>query len=74
MFCPQTSMSWCKYEVDKVNGTDLYKEDAGIHNKIFKLIKPVFMELSDDELLKKCIHGKTQNTNESLNGVIEWSH
>ena len=28
------------------------------------------MQLSDDELLKKCLHGKIQNTNESLNGVI----
>ena len=70
MFCPQTSMSWCKYQLDKVNGTDLFKEKTGIHNKIFKLIKPVSMDLSNDELLKKCIHGKTQNTNESLNAVI----
>ena len=53
IFCPQTSMSWCKYQLDQVNGTDLFKEKAGIHNKIFKLIKPVFMDLSDDELLKK---------------------
>ena len=26
--------------------------------------------MSDEELLKKCLHGKTQNNNESLNGVI----
>ena len=42
IFCPQTSMSWCKYQLDKVNGTDLFKEKAGIHN-CFQLIKPVFM-------------------------------
>ena len=28
------------------------------------------MELSDDDLLKKCLHGKTHITNESINGVI----
>lgn len=28
------------------------------------------MELCHDELLKKCLHGKTQNANESINGVI----
>ena len=33
-------------------------------------IKPVFMDLSDDNLLTKCLHGQTQNNNESLNGVI----
>ncbi|XP_047135810.1 uncharacterized protein LOC124812840 [Hydra vulgaris] len=26
--------------------------------------------LSDDNLLKKCLHGKTQNNNETLNGMI----
>ena len=28
------------------------------------------MNLSSDELLPKCLHGKTQNTNEPLNGII----
>ena len=28
------------------------------------------MDLSNDNLLKKCLHGQTQNNNESLNGVI----
>ena len=26
--------------------------------------------LSDDALLEKCLHGKTQNQNESLNGMV----
>ena len=30
----------------------------------------LFMDLSDDNLFKKCLHGQTQNNNESLNGVI----
>ena len=28
------------------------------------------MDLSDDNLLKKCLHGETQNNNESLNDVV----
>ena len=28
------------------------------------------MALSDDKLLERCLHGKTQNNNECLNGVI----
>ena len=28
------------------------------------------MRLSDDSLLNKCLHGKTQNQNESLNGMV----
>ena len=30
----------------------------------------MFLELSDENLLSKCLHGKTQNSNESINGVI----
>ena len=52
----------------RLKQTDKYK--TGIHNKLFRLVKPVFIELSDDELLKKCLHGKTENTNESVSGVI----
>ena len=30
----------------------------------------MFDELSDDNLLLKCLHGKTQNQNEAFNGTI----
>ena len=31
---------------------------------------PIFKSLSDDELLSKCLHGETQNSNEAINHVI----
>lgn len=34
------------------------------------LIKPVFEALSSDELLQKCMHGGSQNTNESFHNLI----
>ena len=37
---------------------------------IKSLLTPVFQDLSKDELLNKCLHGQTQNNNESLNNVI----
>ena len=37
---------------------------------VIKHVKPVFEELSDDKLLRKCLHGKTQNQNESYNSTI----
>ena len=61
MFCPKMPLSWCKYQADKYNNTSLYKQKPGIHRKVFQKIKAVFMELSKDDLLKKCLHGKTQN-------------
>ena len=38
---------------------------------IHLLIKPIFTDLSNESLLLKCLHGKTQNTNESIN--IIWT-
>ena len=37
---------------------------------IIKHAKPIFEELQNGKLLKKCLHGKTQNQNESFNSVI----
>ena len=68
--CPRTSDSWCKFQADKVNSTSLYKYKPGLPAIIRDTIKPVFMDLSNDNLLKKCLHGQTQNNNESINGVI----
>lgn len=33
-------------------------------------MKPTYLELCSNELLKKCLHGKTQNANECFNGII----
>ncbi|KAJ8876157.1 hypothetical protein PR048_024066 [Dryococelus australis] len=33
-------------------------------------MKPIFRDLSEPELLKKCLRGRTQNPNESVNSVI----
>ncbi|GFT99861.1 uncharacterized protein TNCV_749171 [Trichonephila clavipes] len=35
-------------------------------------MRPIFRDLSHPDLLKKCLHGKTQNPNESFHNVI-WS-
>ena len=37
---------------------------------VIKHIKPIFEVLSRDSLLTKCLHGKTQNQNESFNSTI----
>ena len=63
-------LSWCKYQADKINGTNNYKKKSGLPKIIYDFIRPVFISLSNEELLKKCLHGKTQNNNESFNGVI----
>ena len=48
----------------------LYKEKLGLLSVVRDKIRPMFLDLSDENLLSKCLHGKTQNSNESINNGI----
>ena len=69
-YCPPGEESWCKFKLDKLKGTKTYKPHVNIPYWKHQVIKPIFMELSSDELLGKCLHGQTQNPNEALNQKI----
>ena len=69
-FCLRTEDSWCKFQADKLTGKSTYKEKITIPTAVRDVIKPIFKDLGDDKLLRKCLHGKTQNPNESLNQII----
>ncbi|GFW38449.1 uncharacterized protein TNCV_1333021 [Trichonephila clavipes] len=69
--CPLGDDSWCGYNRSKLKD-DTYKHKHNLPIAIMHCIKKVFRDLSSPELLSRCLHGKTQNCNESLNSVI-WS-
>ena len=69
-FCPTGSDSWCKWQSDKVTGKTTYKKKINLPSAIKELLQPIFQDLSSAELLSKCLHGLTQNPNESLNNII----
>ena len=69
IFCDKTDGTCCKYQKTKLEGKD-YVDKPGIPIAIKEIISPIFMDLSKPEFLIKCLHGKTQNNNECLNGVI----
>ncbi|GFW36431.1 uncharacterized protein TNCV_1343921 [Trichonephila clavipes] len=70
--CPSGSDTWCKYQKAKQEGK-LYKHrTAGLPNAVLNTVKNTYMDLCDQSLLEKCLHGKTQNANGSFNGVL-WS-
>ena len=69
-YCPVGPDSWCKWRQDQDNGTSKYKKNINLPKWIHDLLLPIFKDLSDDELLEKCLHGKTQNCNEALNNII----
>ena len=70
VYCPKTSDSWCQYNRDLVNKTNLYKYGAGISVDVISAIKPIYTALTKESDLEKCLHGLTQNSNESFNATI----
>ena len=45
---------------NKANGTKFYKPGKGIDTTIIKHIKPIFVDLCKDGLLKKCLDCKSK--------------
>lgn len=69
VLCPKGPDSWCKYQRSQVTG-ESYCHKHSLPYAVAEVIKPVYRDLSKPELLKRCLHGKTQNPNESLNNCI----
>lgn len=69
--CPKGVSSWCKFQKAK-EANEHYDHDEHFHipATVMSEIKPIFKDLSSPELLKKCLHGGTQNPSESLNNMI----
>ena len=59
--CPRDENTWCKWHSAKLKGENPPKEKINLPLWIHAKIKPIFKDLSDDELLSKCTHGQTQN-------------
>ena len=55
---------------DRANRTNTFKHGKGLPLDVIAEVKPVDMRLSEDSLLSKCLDGKTQNENESLNCMM----
>ena len=68
--CPDGKNSWCRFKRDKTTEESTYKPGPGLPLQVIKHVKPIFQDLCGDELLKKCLHGKTQNQNEAFNALI----
>ena len=70
IIAPKTSDSWCQYQLDAINKTNLYTPWAGISEDVIFAIKPMYADLTKADILQKCLHGLTQNPNECFNSTI----
>ncbi|GFW93594.1 uncharacterized protein TNCV_47971 [Trichonephila clavipes] len=67
--CPTNEDTWCGYN-RAITTSEVYKHKNTLPLDVLHCIKDVYRELSTPNLLAKCLHGKTQNCNESVNSMI----
>ncbi|GFU80951.1 uncharacterized protein TNCV_1276971 [Trichonephila clavipes] len=67
--CPLGEDSWCGYNRSFVTG-EFYIHKHSLTESILLKVKKVFRDLTEKDLFKKCLHGRTQNPNESFNKCI----
>ncbi|GFU83783.1 uncharacterized protein TNCV_1694531 [Trichonephila clavipes] len=64
--CPLGEDSWCGYNRSIVTG-EFYIHKHSLPESILLKVKKMFRDLTEKDLLKKCLHRRTQNPNESFN-------
>lgn len=67
--CPTGEDSWCRFNRAEKLKTD-YDHQNSLAEPVMWAIKPICIDLTNDDLLKRCLHGRTQNPNESFNSCI----
>ncbi|GFT64536.1 uncharacterized protein TNCV_649351 [Trichonephila clavipes] len=70
-FRPIGEESWCGFKKAEASGKS-YKHKNSLPVAVVEAMRPIFRDLSHPDLLKKCLHGKTQKSNESFHNV-NWS-
>lgn len=68
--CPGGTTSWCKFQRAMAKKETPPKHNQSIPYEVAPFVKQVFLELSSDALMERCVLGATQNQNESFNSII----
>ena len=72
-YCPAGESSWCKYRKAEAKQTlKDFKHPPALSEDVQEVLKPIYEDLTKDELLERCLGGNTQNNNESFNATV-WS-
>lgn len=69
--CPIGEDSWCSWQRAKATNTLAeYEHKPALAIEVYEAIKPIYEELTSEDLLTRCIGGYTQNNNESFNSTV----
>lgn len=66
---PDTDDTWCKYSKSLKANTP-FAQTKSLPMAVILEIEPIYEDLTQEKLLERCLHGKTQNQNESFNNCI----
>lgn len=71
-YCPEGEDSWCKWwKAESLGLLDNFNHTrVPLNSRVQEIIKPIYEDLSRDNLLHRCLGAETQNNNESLNSLI----
>ena len=70
MRCPAGADSWCRYRRAEAENRPLPPDTHSLPRSIVSKLTPIYKRLGDPELLKRCLSGKTQNSNESFHSMV----
>ncbi|OWR50850.1 hypothetical protein KGM_202497 [Danaus plexippus plexippus] len=70
--CPEGVESWCEWrKAEATNTLAAFKHPPRVIDEhVEKHIRPIYEDLSKDDLLTRCLGGHTQNANESFNSTV----
>lgn len=70
--CPSGEDSWCEWQRAKATKSlKAFKHSyTALPADVLIAMKPIYQDLSKDELLQRCLGGFTQNNNESFNQLV----
>lgn len=70
--CPAGEVSWCKWRKAEAVGElhDFHHDKPPLTAETQKVIKSIYEDLTQDDLLIRCLGAETQNNNESINLLI----
>ncbi|XP_032687978.1 uncharacterized protein LOC116852084 [Odontomachus brunneus] len=70
-YCPAGEESWCAWRrAEAARTVKNFTHDPPLIETVQKVIKPVYEDLSKDDLLERGLGGNTQNDNENYNGLL----
>ena len=70
-FCPSESTSWCFYQQAIADDRPPPREHRRpLPQDAVAALKPIYQRLGDPQLLRRCLDGKTSNSNECFHSLL----